>query len=115
MADSSLATWLEQLASAILAGIVSGISGAMAWFRRSKAAIHQRINDVEDAMRLKIQEVEDITHIHTTDLAVVKTNQTNHLDRLDLIQEMTRDTNQKVDALARTLTDVLLEIKHRRV
>lgn len=92
----SLSDWLQLILGTVLTAIVGGIGGAMAWFSKTKAIMMDRL-----------EEVEKMNNVQSTDIAVLKMQQEHTNEQLSDIRETTRDTNRKVD-------DVLLAIKQGR-
>ena len=108
MADPTkldFADWFALVATAIL----SGIGGAMGWFSASKRRMHDRITGVETAMREWHEKHAD----HTTEIAVMKSCQENTAERLETINQTTRDTNESLKELSQTVTQVLIALQKK--
>jgi ABC-type nickel/cobalt efflux system permease component RcnA len=108
VADPKLdfADWFAVVATAL----VSGIGGAMAWFNSSKKRMDARMDFLEADMRKW-----DESHAkHSTDIAVMETCQENTEKHLADIGLTTRDTNEKIEVLSRTVTQVLLAIQAKK-
>ena len=56
---------------------------------------------------------QDMHADHNTDLAVLKTCQENTEQRLNEINETTRDTNQSLKEVSQTVTQVLLALQNK--
>ena len=113
MADPSkldFADWFTVIATAITGGIAAGIGSAMAWFNKSKQELHTKMTTMEGEMRKWDEAHAD----HNTQLAVMQNCQKNTEDRLDTIGETTRDTNENLKELSKTMTDVLLAMQARK-
>lgn len=93
----------------IVTCLIAGAGGAMAFFRRGTQKLNDRIDLVEEDMK----EWDKLHAEHNTQLAVVKTCQENTQERLEQIDETTRDTNQSIKDLSNTLTQVLLAIQNK--
>lgn len=109
MADPSkldLSDWI----SVIGASVLSGVGAAAAWFNSSKNRLHARLDFVEADMR----KWDEAHAIHTTEIAIVKTCQENTAERLELINQTTRDTNENVKELNQTVTQVLLALQQKK-
>ena len=92
---------------AILESVVSGILGAMGWFRYKHAELYTRLKVVEELMSTHVLEsTKDYGH-HDTQIAVIQTCQEETKRRLEGIEENTRDTNSKLDTLIRDVLQVL--------
>jgi hypothetical protein len=99
MSDPSkldLGDWL----AAIITGSLAGLASAAAWFRGSKERIYVRINEQESRMDAH----EKTTNAHSTELAVIHTNQDHMSHRLDEIRRCGERTNQKLDAVLEAMT-----------
>lgn len=89
-------------------GLIGGGIGALAaLFRSNNGKIHGRIDGVE----VEMKEWDKLHADHATQLAVVKVCQENTRDRLEKIDETTRDSNQNLKDLSETVTKVLLAIQ----
>lgn len=109
MADPSRLDYSDWL-SIVGASVVSGIGAAMAWFNSSKNRLNARLDFVEADMRKW-----DESHAqHTTEIAIVKTCQENTAERLEAINQTTRDTNENVKELNQTVTQVLLALQQKK-
>lgn len=71
------------------------------------------VNRGKQQMEAKVENLERETANHKTQLAVLKTCQVNTAERLTEIKTATHDTNDKLDQLAATVTDVLMAIKRQ--
>jgi hypothetical protein len=101
-----LSDWI----SIIGASALSGIGAAMAWFNSSKNRLNARLDFVEADMRKW-----DESHAgHTTEIAIVKTCQENTAERLEIINQTTRDTNENMKELSQTITQVLLALQQKK-
>jgi len=96
--------------SVVVAAVLSGMAGAMGWFRGSKKDLESRMLEVETDMRNWDKANAD----HQTQLAVLQTCQSNTQERLGSIDETTRDTNQSLKELSQTVTQVLLAIQAKK-
>ena len=81
--------------SAIMAGVIAGFGAFAAMFTRSKANIYRRIDKQDERMNA----CEKIASEHSTQLAVIHTNQDHMSHRLDEIRECGEETNRKLDRL----------------
>ena len=93
--------------SVVSAAIVSGILSAMGWFAASKRKLVERIGKTEELMK----ELSEKHANHATQLAVLQQCQKTTEERLEAINETTRDTNQDLKKLNETLTQVLLKMQ----
>jgi len=93
----------------VASAIMVGIGGAMAWFRSQRIKIESDINDLRGEMRSQIDDL----HTNDRDIAVMKTEIRNNVDRLEEIHDSTKQTNSKLDKLADTLTTVLLAVNRK--
>jgi len=89
--------------------IMVGIGGAMAWFRSQRISIEADVNDLRCEIRSQIDDL----HENDRDIAVMKTEIRNNVERLEEIHDSTKETNQKLDRLADTLTTVLLAVNRK--
>ena len=109
MADPAkldISDWVSVIGSAV----VAGIGASMAWFISSKNRLHARLDFVEADMRKW-----DEAHAgHTTDIAIMKTCQENTAERLETINQTTRDTNENLKELSQTVTQVLLALQQKK-
>ena len=109
MADPTkldFADWFSVVATAI----VSGVAGAMAFFRQSNAKRDARSEQV----RVEMAEWDKQQATHTTQLAVLTNCQENTSEALTEIKATTRDTNEALKELSTTLTQALLSIQEKR-
>jgi hypothetical protein len=81
--------------SAIVAGVVAGFGAFAAMFTRSKAHIYKRI----DTQEARMDAYDKISNDHSTQLAVIHTNQDHMSNRLDEIRKCGEETNRKLDRL----------------
>ena len=86
-----LGDWLSLIAG----GVLSGIGGAMAWFRGEKKLIHARMEKLEGDMQGYTEGHRD----HTTQLAVIESCQRNTERRLDELTEMGHAALEKLDSI----------------
>jgi hypothetical protein len=96
---------------AAVTGIIAGIGGAMAWFIGAKNKITERMDTQERDLKIRLDGQDVELNKHTTQLAVIHTNQDHMSNRLDEIRECTNTTNEKLGDLSETLTQVLLAVK----
>lgn len=61
----------------------------------------------------RIENVEASVARHQTDVAVLKANAENHVDRLDEIKDFVKDVSSNVKTLGNQLTEVLMEMRKR--
>lgn len=66
------------------------------------AAVAQRVDTVESSVAQ-----------HKTDVAVLKANADNHVDRLEEIKDFVKDVSSNVKTLGNQLTEVLMEMRKR--
>ena len=76
----------------VTGGLLSGIGGAMAWFRGEK----RKLND-------RVQKVEELCTGQQTQLTVLRICQENTQERLEEIGQNSRDTNEKLSDVQTTL------------
>ena len=88
--------------TAAVALIIASFGWLMGWMRTRKKEVDDRFVKLEKDMSE-----------HDKCLAVVQTCQVNTAERLVEIKETTADNNAKLDRLSETLTQVLLEMKHK--
>ena len=88
----------EWLAAAV-ATILSALAGTFGGMRYGKSQMLIQIGDLRDDM-----------NNHVTQLAVLKTCQSNTEERLDEIKETIVDTNNKVTQLNQNLTQILISL-----
>lgn len=86
-----------------------GMGGAMAWFRGQRIKLEADVNDLRCEVRSQL----DDHHENDRDIAVLKTEIRNNVERLDEINDATKETNRKLDRLSDALTDVLLAVNKR--
>jgi septal ring factor EnvC (AmiA/AmiB activator) len=98
-----LSDWFSVIVTSIASGIVAGITSAMGWFRRTKLDMYDRITLVEGEMR----DWNESHAKHETQLAVMQTCQQNTEERLDAIDRTTRDTNQNLQELSKTIVTLI--------
>jgi hypothetical protein len=96
--------------SVVVASLLTGMGGAMAWFSGSKRRMHTKIAVVEEAMSLWHERHAK----HSTDIAVIQTCQENTAQQLEAISVTTRDTNENLKELGQTVTQVLLAIQAKK-
>jgi len=101
-----LSDWISIIGSSIIAGV----GGAMAWFNGSKNKLHARLDFLEADMRKWDESHAD----HSTQIAVLTNCQDNTEKSLVQIKETTRDTNESIKDLSKTVTQVLLSIQERK-
>jgi hypothetical protein len=101
-----LSDWISIIGSSIIAGV----GGAMAWFNSSKNRLHARIDFLEADMRKWDESHAD----HTTQIAVLSTCQENTSRQLESINVTTRDTNDSVKELNKTITQALLAMQAKK-
>lgn len=109
MADPSrldITDWFAVVAG----GILSGLGSAFVWFSNSKRRIHDRLTTVEHTMT----GWSDKHAQHTTDIAVIETCAQNTAKQLEAISLTTRDTNEKLECLSGTITQVLLALQAKK-
>jgi ABC-type Zn2+ transport system substrate-binding protein/surface adhesin len=94
----------------VVAGIISGLGGAMAWFNSSNNKLHARLDIMEADMR----QWDEKHAAHATEIAVVQTCQENTAQQLEAISATTRDTNENLKELSQTVTQVLLAIQAKK-
>lgn len=97
------------------AGVVglvgTGVGFLVAWFNKARQKINDRMDMAETRMDQHV-ESSNLKHAqHSTQLAVIHSNQDHLTNRLDEIRATTTTTNEKIDTLAETMTKVLLEIR----
>ena len=102
MTSETALAFVGILATAVFAGI----TGAMVWFRSQRIKIEGDVDDLRCEVRSQNDEYRD----NDRDIAVLKTEIRNHVSRLEEIGDTTKDTNRKMDDLARQLTTVLLAV-----
>ena len=105
MADHKLD--LDDWFAVVVAALVSGVGGAMAWFNSSKRKMHERIDLLESNMR----EWDDRHADHNTQLAVLTTCQSNTVKQLEQISESTLEINRDVKALAERITQIVIAVQ----
>lgn len=89
-------------------GLLSvGIGALASLFRGNNKKIHDRITEVEDTVKEATKTVND----HAVQLERVTTCQENTRDRLEKIDETTKETHQEMKSLSETVTKVLLAIQ----
>ena len=86
-----LGDWLSLIAG----GVLSGIGGAMAWFRGEKKLIYARMEKLEGDMQCYTEG----HRAHTTQLAVIESCQRNTERRLDELTEMGHLALDKLDTI----------------
>jgi len=93
----------------VASAIMVGIGGAMAWFRSQRTELTADLNELRGEMRSQIDDM----HINDRDIAVMKTEIRNNVERLEEINDSTKQTNHKLDKLADTLTTLLIAVKSK--
>jgi hypothetical protein len=83
--------------------ITLGVSGAFAWFKKSKDRIYERLEDLEKEMNAYAGKQQDWHLQNSSKLAVLENNQ-KHIDNsLARIEGMTRGTNSQFQKLLEIL------------
>lgn len=88
---------------------LAGIAGAMGWFRSQRLKIETDVNTLRAEMRSQM----DDHHDNDRDIAVLKIEIRNNVERLEEINESTKETNRKLDQLSSTLTNVLMAVNRK--
>jgi septation ring formation regulator EzrA len=78
------------------------------------AAVTRNKHRTEQLIYHRLSTLERQSQDHETRLAVVQSCQINTAERLSDIKDTTEQTNDKIDQVSRTLTDVLVAIKMTR-
>lgn len=91
------------------AAILAGIGGAMAWFRSQRKEIEADMDDLRCEMRSQVDE----HRTNDRDIAVLQTEIRNNVERLDEINDATKETNRKLDKLSDALTNVLMAVNRK--
>ncbi len=79
---------LAQFILSGLTGILTAVMTVFKWLGGIKGKLEARMDTIEQTARNLSMRVE-----------VIKVNEVNHLERLQRIEETTRDTNAKIDQL----------------
>lgn len=85
----------EAVVGGAIAGILTGVSAAMAWFGSTKKRMYVRIGIVEEDMKALIA----LHAKHTTELAVMQACQENTAQQLEEIKDANLAMNNKLDAV----------------
>ena len=93
----------------VASAIMVGIGGAMAWFRSQRKDIQADVNELRVEMRTQIDDM----HVNDRDIAVMKTEIRNNVERLEEINDSTKQTNTKLDKLADTMTTLLIAVNRK--
>lgn len=97
--------WLKVVggaAATALGTVWSVLRGARAELQASIVKVDERVDEMSATQAL-----------HQTDLAVLKANADNHVDRLDEIKDFVKDVNANVKVLSAQLAEVMMEMKKR--
>lgn len=87
----------------MLTGIVSGIGGAMAWFKKSKEVLHTRINKV----KTQVETFADLKAGHDVRLERVETCQENTSEWLKELKAGQALINEKIDNFYRDVMSAI--------
>ena len=105
----------------IATAILTGIGGAMAWFRSQRKDINVDIEAIRVLANSGLEDIRaemrcqmDDNHNNDRDIAVLKTEIRNNVKQLDEISDATKQTNQKLDKLAEMVTTTLLAVNRTR-
>lgn len=98
--------WVEW--AKLLAGSATTAVGAAWSFMRS--ARQELVESIKDS-QARMTHMENTMATQATDVAVLKANAENHVERLDEIRQFAKDINGTVKELSGQLTDLLIALK----
>ena len=94
----------------VLGGAAATAAGTVwSFLRGARAELQASITMVD----VKVDKMNMTQAVHQTDLAVLKANAENHVDRLDEIKDFVKDVNANVKSPSEQLTEVMMEMRKR--
>lgn len=111
MSEPAAQVEIAEILKIMLSSVVAAIGSVLAWWRHTKNRLYGRIDGVEASAELMLKELTAVAHTHTRQIAVLETNQSNNVARLERLQQEARDANLKLDSMQDTLIEVLVALK----